>query len=641
MHTHFAPAEREPRSEVRRQSRLFPHSPVLARFLDAVPSIVTVLNRQRQIVFANRRLFEFLGIAPSATDAVYGRRPGEVLACSHAFEEAGGCGTTRFCSACGAVKAILSSQKMAADMQECRIIQTPCGRALELRAWATPLRVEEELFTIFVAVDIGHEKRRIMLERLFFHDVLNTAGGLKGAVELIRGANPAELDELQGIIFGLTDTLIDEIQAQRQLAAAENNELAMNPVTVDAAALLEEVAAHYARHEVAGGLRLRVAPDAWMGSLVTERTLLKRVVGNMVKNALEASQAGDTVWLGCEKGGEGVTFWVRNPGFIPEKTQLQIFNRSFSTKGSGRGLGTYSIKLFTEQYLKGSASFTSSPNEGTTFRVRLPADRVVDSAAEAADPGAAAPASKPLDILLVDDNRINRRLAAALLERCGHTVTVCEDGRRAVDLAFRRTFDLVLMDVQMPGMDGLAATRAIRAREAGLSVRLPILAMTGLTDGADLVRCLDAGMDGWVPKPFRPEDLDRFMRGRSGPSEKGEKAPGAAPLDSAEMLATMGGDAALMRELAGMFLEQAPGLLDAVRRAAASGDGAALERSAHQLKGAVANFSAHDAVSAAERLERAGRDGDQAFVPPGLARLEAELDRLTTALRGFVEGDGC
>ena len=116
-----------------------------------------------------------------------------------------------------------------------------------------------------------------------------------------------------------------------------------------------------------------MAPDAPDLPLVSDRTLVNRVLGNMVKNALEAIEPGQRVLLGCTGSTDAVEFWVQNPGIMPREVQLQVFQRSFSTKGRGRGLGTYSIKLLTEHYLNGKAWFTTSIDEGTTFVIRLPA----------------------------------------------------------------------------------------------------------------------------------------------------------------------------------------------------------------------------------------------------------------------------
>ena len=245
------------------------------------------------------------------------------------------------------------------------------GEGLDLRVWATPVEIGGEELTVFAVSDIAHEKRRSALERVFFHDVLNTAGGLRGYVELLGETEPDEVAEVVGIVRGLTEKLIEEINAQKALAAAEGNDLVTQPAPINAAEFLREIAQSYSNHEAATdrGLEVKSGPDIVFAS---DRNLLGRVVGNMVKNALEASEANQTVTLGSELWGEGVEFWVHNPTDMPREVQLQIFQRSFSTKGPGRGLGTYSMKLLSERYLKGRVSFTSSPEDGTTFRVRCP-----------------------------------------------------------------------------------------------------------------------------------------------------------------------------------------------------------------------------------------------------------------------------
>lgn len=369
--TQFAPAERAAAEELQRQSRLFTVEALLGLFPDIVPDILVVLNQQRQIVFANQRLYEFLG--PDAVrEQVHGRRPGEVMGCIHAFESDGGCGTTEFCSTCGAVSAILSCQRGQADVQECRIERRDDQEALDLRVWTAPATVGGEAFTIFAVVDISDEKRREALERTFFHDVLNTAGGLEGYAEVLKEADPDEVEELTDVIYRLSRDLIEEIQAQRALTAAESGELAVQPERIDTLKALQDVVDGYSRHAAGEGRHLRIDECAQSVALVSDRTLLRRVIGNLVKNALEASEEGQTVTVGSAAQETQIEFWVHNPGFMPRPVQLQIFQRSFSTKGAGRGLGTYSIKLLTERYLKGSASFSTSPDDGTTFRVRYP-----------------------------------------------------------------------------------------------------------------------------------------------------------------------------------------------------------------------------------------------------------------------------
>ncbi len=136
--------------------------------------------------------------------------------------------------------------------------------------------------------------------------------------------------------------------------------------------VLDSVIRMFADHPVARGRSLRVDPGTVSQEFTSDPQLLWRVLGNMVKNALEAVQANQVITVGCGLEGIHLRFWVHNPTFMPANIQLQIFNRSFSTKGTGHGLGTYSIKLLTERYLKGRAGFTSSEEEGTTFYAILP-----------------------------------------------------------------------------------------------------------------------------------------------------------------------------------------------------------------------------------------------------------------------------
>lgn len=369
--TAFAPAERAAKEEIYCQSQHFIDIPVVETLFDTIPDVLVVLNEHRQIVFANQTL---LAAADQAEpEAIYGLRPGEVLDCVHASKTEGGCGTTEFCATCGAVQAIMQGLQGENTTQECRITQSS-GEALDLRVWATPFDVEEEQFIAFAVKDISHEKRRRALERIFFHDLMNAVGGLHGFAELLKESEPGEFGSISDKITALSRRLLEEINTQRELAAAENGELKVCPVPIDSRAFLYELIFLYQNHEVTKGRKLEIAPNARPIQFTSDEILLRRVIGNMVKNALEASQPGEKVTLGCEICEPGIKFWVHNPAFMPRHVQLQIFQRSFSTKSGDRGLGTYSMKLLSEQYLQGEVSFTTSPEKGTTFWGCYPLD---------------------------------------------------------------------------------------------------------------------------------------------------------------------------------------------------------------------------------------------------------------------------
>ncbi|MBU8872097.1 MAG: HAMP domain-containing histidine kinase, partial [Gemmatimonadales bacterium] len=222
--------------------------------------------------------------------------------------------------------------------------------------------------------DMADENRRKVLERTFFHDVMNAAGGAMGIANMLAEADSMdEVKEFAPLLVFVTEQLVAEIDSQRDMLAAERGELNVQKEDFGTVQLLMEVLGTYANHPVAEERRLELDPVASDHLIHTSKTLLHRVLGNMVKNALEATATGGTVRLGCNHIIGEFCFWVNNPEVMSQATQLQVFNRSFSTKGAGRGIGTYSIRLLGERYLGGRVSFDSTETEGTTFRIHLPA----------------------------------------------------------------------------------------------------------------------------------------------------------------------------------------------------------------------------------------------------------------------------
>ena len=372
LETRFAPAERASEARVLDLYRLLTSIPLLEKIVGSVPDILLFLNEHRQIVLANDAAFSFLGIEPTLD--LIGRRPGEAFGCAHAVETAAGCGTTEFCQTCGAVQAILAAQRGNADVKECRIAVEGSWDALDLKVSTAPFDYEGERLTICALQDISHEKRRQALERTFFHDVLNTVGGLRGFVELLLESEPQEVPEVAGTVSKIARQLIEEIETQRSLLAAETNELHAKLEELRTNEILEELAVVYRRHEVAEGRSITIAADSESLVSRSDYTLLLRILGNMLKNALEATPEQGNVTLGARSDAGQVEFWVNNPTFMPREVQLQVFKRSFSTKGTGRGIGTYSMRLLASRYLRGTVDFSSSQEEGTTFRLRLPKD---------------------------------------------------------------------------------------------------------------------------------------------------------------------------------------------------------------------------------------------------------------------------
>ncbi len=372
--TLFAPAERAEPAALDKQRRYFSDAWFFGELLNYVPDMVMILNAQRQVVYANRTVLGEVGA--KSVDVLLGKRPGEVLRCRHSDQTEGGCGTTAACRYCGAVNAVLTSQAGRFAVEEWRlIVERDAGEAaLDLRVWASPMQAGGESFTFLAIGDISEEKRRLFLERIFLHDVMNTASALRGFSTLL-GVEALDADtrgDFSRRVAALSNRIIDEIEAHRVLVAAEHGELAVAVKRLDSLRLLTEVFDAYNRPDILEERGLAVAAGSAAVGFESDPTLLRRVLGNMVKNALEASIPGERVTIGCRAEGGGVAFRVHNPTYMPEKVRLQVFNRSFSTKGSNRGLGTYSMKFLTERYLGGTIEFTSTEEEGTTFTAAYP-----------------------------------------------------------------------------------------------------------------------------------------------------------------------------------------------------------------------------------------------------------------------------
>ncbi|WP_300675226.1 HAMP domain-containing sensor histidine kinase [Desulfoluna sp.] len=365
----FVPGERLGPDEIQLQSGLFT-SLEMNDLSAALPVMFLVLNRHRQIVFSNRRFVELVGSRDSAV--LLGQRPGEAMGCVHALSSPEGCGSTESCWLCGAAKSILMTQKERAAIEAC-VITCEGRRVFELQVWTSPVWRDGELFTLFSAVDISAESRRLSLERTFFHDISNTVAAISGAAELLVDGSQ-ETPNSGGIetIFNASEWLLDEIRSHKKLMEAENGELEVSKTAISSLETLKQCLQLYARNKSTHSCSLILSPDSSDCRVVTDPVLLRRILINMVKNAIEATSEGGEVVARCRPHGADIIFSVTNPGFIPRHVQLGIFQRTFSTKGAGRGVGTYSMKLFAERYLGGTILFTTSPEEGTTFTLSLP-----------------------------------------------------------------------------------------------------------------------------------------------------------------------------------------------------------------------------------------------------------------------------
>ncbi|MFW5499982.1 MULTISPECIES: sensor histidine kinase [unclassified Maridesulfovibrio] len=279
-----------------------------------------------------------------------------------------------FCRDCGAAASIIKSLEGKAHTEECHILRKSAdfNEALDLQVFTSPFKYEEYELVIFTVLDISHEKRRKNLEHLFFHDILNLATGLRYASQMLCRSSTSDRIHKQCLKMDNTiSQMTEEIQAQRDLGKAEEGKLKVSIRPTSSKGTLKKIWDMYSSHPLCADRQIHIEEfeDFYFN---TDPTILIRSLGNMVKNALEASKAGEAITLSCQKEDGQAHFWGHNNCFIPEKSQRQIFKRSFSTKGDGRGLGTYSMKLLIEKHLQGKVWFESTPEKGTVFSISIP-----------------------------------------------------------------------------------------------------------------------------------------------------------------------------------------------------------------------------------------------------------------------------
>jgi signal transduction histidine kinase len=345
---------------------------LLTTLLDAFEVFALILNRERQILFANA---DAIGLADAGSlGQIQGQRPGEVLGCERAWLHPEGCGASPLCESCGVSIAVQASQLGREAAAECLLTVRRGSRreAREFRVKATPLSIDGAQLTVVSLRDISAEKRRDALERLFFHDLLNTISALHGYTRLLLDGRAPRREYLERVAL-LGDRLRDEVLGQRALLAAEGGTLELELEEVSPGELLAGLERVCAGVSTAAGKSLRLQLHGPERALRTDPMLLTRVLVNMVRNACEATAPGGEVELHQEGDPAACRLRVWNASAIPPAVATQIFKRSFSTKGNrGRGLGTYSMKLLGERYLGGEVGFTSSEQDGTSFWISLP-----------------------------------------------------------------------------------------------------------------------------------------------------------------------------------------------------------------------------------------------------------------------------
>lgn len=357
-----------------------------ANLLESMPEPAMMLNRFRQVLWMNASCSELIrglnhgsgtGAGTGLASAV-GLRPGELLGCAYATLTEGGCGTTEFCHFCGTATAIVNALQKREGIEHCVIQrgQGAAGEPLHLDVWSRPLAMGNEDVVLVMMRDMSGEARRQVLERVFYHDVGNTLSGIKSVLELMHCDRDPEDKCWMELLRSATDQLVEEIESQRSTRSSDGGQLEPVFQPVDIRSLAVEAARLFRYSLYSRELNLVWESGNATPLADTDPVLFRRCVVNMLKNAIEASERGQRIRIGVDEDEGSAIVRVWNASAMSDEVQLRVFQHSFSTKGRGRGLGAYSLKLLAERYLHGRVWFTSSAEEGTLFTLSVPKARL-------------------------------------------------------------------------------------------------------------------------------------------------------------------------------------------------------------------------------------------------------------------------
>ncbi len=630
----------------------------LLRITNAVPGVVyrcEVLNGRTQYTFVSERLSEIRGMNREALLA-----DGSISARQIVEEDRQRC-----------IDGVLeAAAKRQPWLDEYRIAM-PDGSLRWLRG---EIRPEPELArngaTVFTGIwqDVSESKRaseelRVAKEQAeianrlksdflanMSHEIRSPMNGVIGMTELVLDTDlTTQQREYLGIVKSSSESLLTIINDILDFSKIEAGKLSFEHIPFDLKNVVEDcVRPLLLRAENKGiALTCDVAPDvprALLGDPGRLRQVLLNLIGNAIKFTNQGTVSVQVNRIDSRRAngvGGGVHFAVADSGIgIPPESLETIFDpfsqqdSSTTRKFGGTGLGLTISRRLVEA-LGGRIWVESEVGKGSTFhfsaQFSLDNPVQVETSAGALEGAAGGNAStnaseKSLDVLLVEDNPINQKLAMTLLENWGHKVTLAENGQLALDALARRRFDIVLMDMMMPVMDGIQATQQFRASELG--PRTPIIAMTANAMRGDRERCLEAGMDGYMSKPIKSTELRKLVQELV--MKDSNQAGSETSFNYAQGMA--GVDQEVVDIIAEPFLAEWPQDLGRLKIAADANDPKVILHVAHSLKGTMAMFGARPASELAQQMERQASLNQMEGMREMVSALETEVKQLVSLL---------
>jgi hypothetical protein len=496
------------------------------------------------------------------------------------------------------------------------------------------------------------------------HEIRTPFHGLLGMLSLLRdtGLNARQVDYLRTATES-ADHLLTILNDVLDMSLLESGRLALSEEPVDLRDLLREVESLMRPQAQLKSLALHIDADPGVPEKVrADRTRVKQILFNLVNNAVKFSDRGvvvvDLHRASAEDGSEQLEFVVTDTGIGMDQATLdRLFKRfsqgdeSRSRRHGGTGLGL-EISRSLARLMGGDVTAKSVPGEGSSFSFRMPlhgitpAPKVVAPAQAAAEPPLASMSS--LRVLVAEDHPVNRQYMAALLEGMGHRPFFAGNGLEAVQAIREQRFDIVLMDLHMPLLDGVGATLSIRALPDGVAATVPIIALTADAFAQTRERCLMAGMNDFLAKPVSPDRLSAMFRRLFGAGGSTEAAPaGTTDMQPSETPAVVLDrttlDAALramprerLAHLLQSFFEEGPEMVERLRIALRDGQALDLRVNAHAARGAALNFG----LSALAQTAQALHEGATHVPAHEIARLIQRYEQLLASSREACEAAG-